>query len=122
MDCISAGNQIYVPAIVYYETLRELERLNAIAQIRRIKAFCFIEPERFISLETSHLEKAAQMWGQARRNGLPTADPQALDGDVILAAQAIALGLPPTQFVIATTNPGHIQRFAPAELWTGIHP
>jgi len=52
----------------------------------------------------------------------PTADPKALDGDVILAAQAISLGFPPSQFIIATTNPGHITRYAPADLWTNIRP
>lgn len=122
IECIAAGNLVHVPAIVYYETLRELERLNATAQIKRLQTFCFIERGRFLPLETFHLEQAAQMWGKARRDGRPTADPLALDGDVILAAQAIALGLPPTQFVIATTNPGHLLRFAPAELWTEIEP
>jgi len=24
--------------------------------------------------------------------------------------------------VVATTNPGHLSRFVPADLWTNIHP
>ena len=52
MDCIAAGNLVRVPAIIYYETLRELERLNATAQILRLKAFCFADPDRFLPLET----------------------------------------------------------------------
>lgn len=50
------GNSVCVPAIIYYETLRELERLNASAQIARLKAFCFAHPYRFLPLETIHLE------------------------------------------------------------------
>lgn len=75
IDCIAARHRIAIPAIVYYETLRELERLNATAQIMRLKAFCFFEPERFIPLETIHLEVAAKLWAQSRNSGIPTADP-----------------------------------------------
>ena len=55
---------------------------------------------------------------QARRQGQPTADDKALDGDVILAAQAMTLG--GTDVVIATTNVGHLSRFVPAALWPDI--
>ena len=87
MRCIAADNWVLVPAVAYYETLRELERLNAAAQIARLKAFCFADPVRLLPLETGCLEEAAKLWGRARNAGRPTADPHALDGDVILAAQ-----------------------------------
>lgn len=41
---------------------------------------------------------------------------------MILAAQALNLGLPPSDYVIATTNPGHIGRHAPCDLWINIAP
>lgn len=119
--CETAGHRILIPAISYYEALRELEMRRAVSQIVRLKVFCLQAP-RFIPLTTDHLEIAAQFWGQARRAGQPTADPQALDGDVLLAAQASGLGLSPSQFIIATTNPGHITRYAPCDLWTNIQP
>ncbi len=90
MDCIAAGHRVYVPAITYYETLRELERMAATSQIMRLKAFSFSEPERFIALQTAHLEAAARLWAQSRNAGLPTSGPEALDGDVILAAQKLS--------------------------------
>ncbi|GAB4464097.1 MAG: hypothetical protein OHK0029_33660 [Armatimonadaceae bacterium] len=34
-QCISAGNPVFDPCIAYYEAVRELERLNARAQIAR---------------------------------------------------------------------------------------
>jgi predicted nucleic acid-binding protein len=111
-----------VPAICYYETLRELERMSATAQITRLKAFIFADPDRFIPLTTSHLEDAAKLWAQARNAGTPTASPDALDGDVILAAQALSLGLLPRDFVVATTNVAHLAQFVPANLWTNIIP
>lgn len=37
---------------------------------------------------------------------------------MILAAQSMTLGVP--DVVIATTNVGHLSRFAPAELWHDI--
>lgn len=119
--CETAGHRMIVPAISYYEALREMEMRRATGQIARLKTFC-LTTNRFLPLTTNHLELAAQLWGQTRRAGQPTADPQALDGDVILAAQAIALGFPPSQFIIATTNPGHITRYAPCDLWTNITP
>jgi predicted nucleic acid-binding protein len=98
-----------------------MEMRRAASQITRLKAFC-LRTDRFISLTTDDLERAAQLWGQGRRAGQQTADPQALDGDVILAAQAIGLGYAPTEFIIATTNPGHISRYAPCNLWSNIKP
>ena len=122
IDCIAAGNSVRVPAIIYYETLRELERLNAAAQILRLKTFCFTDPGRFLPLETIHLEEAAKLWGQIRNQGMPTASPEALDGDVILAAQALSLRIAPPGLIVATTNPAHISRYVPADLWTNIQP
>ncbi len=121
-NCLGSGFQIRVPAIVYYETLRELERLDASDQIKRVKVFCFSDSDRFIPLETSHLELAAKLWSQSRKIGKPTSDPHALDGDVILAAQALSMELSPLDYVVATTNPSHLSQFVPCELWENIKP
>ncbi len=120
-DCESAGHRILVPAISYYEVLRELEQRQALSQIARLKIFC-LQRQRFLPLTTAHLESAAQLWGQSRRGGLPTADPQALDGDAILAAQALSLDIPASGLIVATTNPAHISRYAKADFWTNIRP
>ncbi len=121
-DCIAAGNQVVVPAICYYEVLRELERLRANVQISRLRAFCRAHPGRYLPLEDRHLETAARLWADTRNAGLPTASLDALDGDVILAAQVmtlISLGHDP---IVATTNVAHISRFVPAKHWNSIAP
>lgn len=121
-DCIQAGNRVLAPAITYYEALRELERLGATSQVARLRAFCYEVPNRYLTLTDADINRAAQLWANARNAGTPTASADALDGDVILAAQALGLGLPLSEFVIATTNVGHLSQFIPAALWTDIAP
>ena len=122
LDCAAAGNRVVIPAVCYYEALREMERRNAKSKIARLRQFCFSEPNRFLPLTTADLELAAQLWAQARNQGLPTASPAALDVDVILAAQALSLGLPDTDFVVATTNTVPLTRFTPAADWQEVAP
>jgi hypothetical protein len=49
------------------------------------------------------------------RLGTPTAPPEALDGDVILAAQAERAGA-----IVATENVAHLARFVIARHWRDI--
>ena len=122
LSCLAVGHKIYVPEISYYECIRELKRLNAKVQIAKIKAFCGAVSDRLIPINSSHLELASDFWATARQTGKPTANDQALDGDMILCAQAISLGIPDSDFVIATTNVAHLSPFAPADLWQNITP
>jgi hypothetical protein len=119
---VAGGNRIVVPAISYYETLREFERLRASGQIRRMREFCFSVSDRYLSLTDADLELAAKLWADIRNAWLPTASNDALDGDVILAAQTLSLGLPPQDVIVATTNPAHLSRFVAADVWTNIAP
>ena len=41
---------------------------------------------------------------------------------MILAAQALSLGVSAPILVVATTNPAHLSLFVPADLWTNIVP
>ena len=61
--------------------------------------------------------KAAEFWSALRQRGLPTADRNALDADVILAAQAIE-----SNAVVATENVGHLSRLVTARNWRQILP
>lgn len=87
-----------------------------------MRAFCRAVPERYLSLTDADLELAAKLWADIRNAGLPTASNDALDGDVLLAAKTLSLGVPLESLVVATSNPAHLSRFVPAELWSSIAP
>ncbi|HVA92937.1 MAG TPA: nucleic acid-binding protein [Chloroflexota bacterium] len=119
--CERDGATILVSAIAYYEALREIERRIATNQGRRLKQYCF-QPGRFIPLTMAQLDLAAELWGQTRRIGVPTAGDAALDGDVILCAQVRSLGLASANYVVATTNTRHLAIFVNAVEWQNIIP
>jgi predicted nucleic acid-binding protein len=73
----------------------------------------------YLPLSTAAMRRAAELWALARNTGQPTAPDPALDGDVILAAQALTLN---TAVVVATGNPAHLNRFVKSELWQNIVP
>ena len=110
------GSRVIVPEIADYEVRRELLRANKMEGLARLDALVGLL--EYLPLTTAAMRQAALFWAQARQQGQPTADDKALDGDVILAAQAITLGV--MDIVIATTNVGHLSRFAPAALWPDI--
>jgi hypothetical protein len=64
--------------------------------------------------------QAALFWADARRQGIPTAHPHALDADVVLAACAATVGQPGDSVIVATTNPAHLARYCDARLWTTV--
>jgi hypothetical protein len=57
----------------------------------------------------------AKSYSTINRRGRPTADPQALDCDVILAAQALAIDA-----TVVTDNVGHLSLFVEAKSWQDI--
>jgi hypothetical protein len=65
---------------------------------------------------------AAALWAVARSAGLPTAPPDALDGDVILAAQVVLSAVVGDIATVATDNVGHLARFVDAQPWETIAP
>jgi predicted nucleic acid-binding protein len=110
------GSRVLVPEIADYEVRRELLRANKVRGLARLDALAGLLEH--LPLTTAAIRQAAIFWAQARQQGRPTADDKTLDGDVILAAQAMTLGA--TDVVIATTNVGHLSRFAPTALWPDI--
>jgi len=108
--------RVIVPEIADYEVRRELLRAKKERGLARLDALA--SRLEYLPLTTAAMRQAAVFWAQARQQGQPTADEKALDGDVILAAQALTLGV--VDVVIATTNVGHLSRFAPAALWPDI--
>jgi len=122
VDMMTAGHHFLVPAIADYEVRWELERAGRTAGLAALDAWNNAAPDRYLPLSDSALRLGAKLWARARNAGTPTADPKELDADVLIAAQALDMGLPPADFIIATVNVGHLTLFAPADLWTKIAP
>jgi predicted nucleic acid-binding protein len=82
----SAGSTLYLPEIIDYELRPELERVRKRRSLRRLDQLA--NELDYLPIDTPTVRRAAVLWGQARRAGHVTASPEALDADVILAAQA----------------------------------
>lgn len=112
------GGTLVVPEIADYEVRRELIRADKREGILRLdelaRGFAY-EP-----LRTAHLRRAAELWAVARNSGATSAHDAALDGDVILAAQALALMEADPDTVVVTTNPKHLTRYVRALRWQDL--
>ena len=115
---VASGARVILSEISDYEVRRELLRARKMRGLERLDALAGLL--EYLPLSTAAMRKAAALWAEARQRGQPTADDRALDGDMILAGQAATLQEP--DVVIATTNVGHLSRFAPAEVWQDISP
>ena len=119
-DLNTNGWTVYLPEIIDYEVRRELTRLGNAASLARLDLLA--STAIYLPLTTAAMRLAAGLWAQARQGGWATADPHALDGDVILAAQALALLPTPPGLVVATGNVAHLSRYLLAQEWTMITP
>ena len=114
---LSAGRRVILPDVSDDELRRELLHGRSIQAVNRLDFLhTQLEP---LPISRTAILKSADIWADARRRGISTAPPGALDADVILAAQAETLGGPT---VVATMNVAHLARFTPAEYWLTIAP
>jgi predicted nucleic acid-binding protein len=111
----SRGYTAVLPEITDYEVRRELMRAGKMSGIQQLDLLKTLI--QYLPISTVAMLKAAELWAQSRRVGRPTADPKELDGDVILAGQAILVANEGHEVVIATTNVGHLSQFVDAREW-----
>lgn len=118
-DLLRRGVQVVVPEIADYEVRRELLRARKAKGLARLDALeATLE---YLPLTTAAMRRAAALWAEARQQGQPTADPKALDADVILAAQGQLMAAEgDAKVVVATTNVGHLSRLVDAQLWNEL--
>jgi hypothetical protein len=109
------GMKVYVAEIADYEVRRELVRAGMLKSIRRLDRMKL--SLGYVPITTAVMLLAAELWAQARSLGAATAVDPALDGDVILAAQAVVLAQIGDPVTVATENVGHLAQFAAARSW-----
>lgn len=117
---LTAGVRVVLPEVADYELRRELLRAGKRNGLRRLDEAG--QRLDYTPITTSVMRRAAELWAELRRQGLPTADARALDADAILAAQALLVAAPGDTLVVATTNVGHLARVVPAQRWQDIRP
>ena len=107
---LATDTTVCVSEIADDEVRRELIRADRPVGLARLDALKTTLP--YLPFTTPIMLRAAELWAEARRLGRPTADPQALDCDVMLAAQALAIGA-----TVVTDNVGHLSLFVEAKSW-----
>jgi predicted nucleic acid-binding protein len=89
-----------VSELAEYELRRELLRLGATRSLSRLDELTRELP--YVPVTTATWRRAAAMWAAARNTGNVTAPPEALDGDVLVAAQALE-----ESAIVLTNNTRH---------------
>ncbi len=86
----AAGAIVVIPAVADYEVRRELVRRGASSKLVGLDGLV----ARFGRLPVSDAawDLAAVIWAQVRNAGGPTAGPDSLDADAIIAGQALTAG------------------------------
>src|SRR5688500_730427 len=72
---LAGGGAIVIPAIADYEVRRELIRAGKTTSLARLDAIRANPAFLYLPMTDAALLHAASLWADARRQGLPTADP-----------------------------------------------
>jgi len=116
------GAIVAIPEITDYEVRRGLLLTGATDAVQRLDSLRE-ELGHYIPISTAAMRKAAELWAGARRKGIPTADEKEIDGDVILAAQAMLYTGLGDSLLVASYNASHLSRYQlDARHWNDIVP
>ena len=116
----AAGATVFMPEISYYEVRRELRRLELRDSVSSLDDLARTMP--YLPITTAIIVQASELWADIRRRGRPTADALALDGEVILAATAIALEGEFEDVVVVTNNTRHLDQLVRTARWDEFSP
>jgi predicted nucleic acid-binding protein len=112
--------ELAIPEIADYELRRSLIRIES------AKSIIFLDSletdATYLPLTTSIMRRAASLWAESRRIGQITAPDAALDGDVILSAQAIDVENSGIPVLVVSTNLRHLRWFVNTRQWDAIDP
>lgn len=103
-----------VSELADYELRRELLRLGATRSLSRLDELT--RELAYVPVTTATWRRAAALWAVARNAGNVTAPPEALDGDVLVAVQALE-----ETAVVLTNNTRHFELLSVTALeWTAV--
>jgi predicted nucleic acid-binding protein len=104
-----AGATVINPEVADYEVRRKLLRARFTSSLKRLDDLK--SNFGYLPITTGAMLRAADYWADTRRAGVPTASPQSLDADCIVAGQAATVGGLTDAVVIATSNTFHLGYF-----------
>jgi predicted nucleic acid-binding protein len=111
----AAGVRVMVPEGADYEVRRGLFLEGKRGGLDRLDKLA--RQAGYLPVTIAVWRRAAELWAEARKGGYATAGDEALDRDVILAAQAQLAAEDGFEVTVATTNVGHLGRFVDARTW-----
>ena len=122
LDLLVGRAKVMMSDLTAYEVRRELIRLGSSRKLGRLDDLRS-NLARAEMTEAAWI-KASEFWATVRQAGKPTASPDALDADAILAGVAATIGTAQDVVTIATTNVRHLSWFAgiDAQDWRAIAP
>ena len=119
---LEQNTRVLLPAICDYELRREYYRRGTMRALQKLDELHQVVET--LPINDLVLRRAAEVWAQAWRSGIPSASPKALDVDCILIAQVRfaveRAALMENEWIIATTDLGDLKRHAPAARWQDI--
>ena len=124
LDLLLRNEIVVMPEIADYEVRRELirgQKTEGILSLDEIKTRL-----KYLPIDTQTMLEAAQLWAIARKISKPATNDLALDGDMVLVAQAraatraFAEAAQGGHTIIATSNIKHLTNFCDARLWSDI--
>lgn len=122
---VTGRDRVILPELADYEVRRGLLAAGAVGGTRRLDDLKAGGLLTYLPITTAAMLRASELWAEMRRRGLPTAGQGALDGDAILAGQALAYSGHGDEVLIATDNRRHLGRFPGidrAERWENLTP
>ena len=106
----AAAHELLLSEVADYELRRELLRIDSRRSLDRLDELT--RELRYIPVTTATWRAAARLWALQRKAGRVTAAEGGLDGDVLIAAQALA-----EDAVIVTPNTRHFDSMVRAVTW-----
>jgi predicted nucleic acid-binding protein len=110
---VAAAHEMLLSEVADYELRRELLRIDSRRSLGRLDELT--REIRYIPVTTATWRAAARLWAVQRRGGRVTAAEGGLDGDVLIAAQALA-----EDAVIVTPNARHFDSMVRALTWQEV--
>jgi predicted nucleic acid-binding protein len=109
----AAAHEMLLSEVADYELRRELLRIDSRRSLDRLDELT--RELRYIPVTTATWRAAARLWALQRKAGRVTAAEGGLDGDVLIAAQALA-----ENAVIVTPNTRHFDSMVRAVTWQEV--